>query len=31
MLALGLRSAQVPATWVNIWEDRAAAECTPWQ
>jgi mycoredoxin len=25
MLRLGLRSARVPATWVNIWEDRAAA------
>ena len=25
MLRLGLRSAPVPATWVNIWEDRAAA------
>jgi len=24
-LRLGLRSARVPATWVNIWEDRAAA------
>jgi mycoredoxin len=23
--ATGLRSARVPATWVNIWEDRAAA------
>ena len=25
MLRLGLRSARVPATWVNIWEDRVAA------
>src|SRR6266568_2125515 len=25
MLRLGLRSARVPATWVNIGEDRAAA------
>jgi glutaredoxin len=25
MLRLGLRSARVPAEWVNIWEDRAAA------
>ena len=25
MLRLGLRGARVPATWVNIWEDRAAA------
>jgi len=26
MLEVRLRCAQVPATWVNIWEDRAAAE-----
>jgi len=25
MLRLGLRAARVPAEWVNIWEDRAAA------
>jgi len=25
MLRLGLRSARVPAEWVNIWEDCAAA------
>jgi len=25
MLRLGLRRARVPAMWVNIWEDRAAA------
>ena len=25
MLRLGLLSARVPATWVSIWEDRAAA------
>lgn len=25
MLRLGLRGARVPAEWVNIWEDRAAA------
>jgi hypothetical protein len=25
MLRLGLRSAGVPAEWVNIWEDQAAA------
>jgi mycoredoxin len=25
MLRLGLLSARVPATWVNIWEDQAAA------
>jgi mycoredoxin len=24
-LRLGLRRARVPATWVNIWEDRAGA------
>lgn len=25
LLRLGLRGARVSATWVNIWEDRAAA------
>jgi mycoredoxin len=25
MLRLGLRGAQVPAEWINIWEDREAA------
>lgn len=25
MLRVGLRGARVPAEWVNIWEDRAAA------
>jgi hypothetical protein len=25
MLRLGLRSARVPAEWVNIWDDQAAA------
>ncbi len=25
MLRLGLRSSRIPADWVNIWKDRAAA------